>query len=293
MAGGHDQLFKDLITTFPHELLELMTPGLARRLDPESFGTRAGETFLDLPRGATRRPDVVLGAQAGGLSLLLHFEAELRFRSTLPGRLWSYNRLLHLRSGLPVYTFLLCLRGGPPGLCDAHFREAPLGREICRFRYRSLGLAGAPASRYLHRGRGLGAALAALMRWPRGMSPAERYLACTRRIVRARGLNDAQRFLLFNCVTTYLELDEGARRDVAVRLSTPTDREVRKLMMTWAEKERREGMKDLLLHQLEARFPSLPAVVRTRVGAMTSIEELTVLGKRLAIARSLAELGLA
>ena len=75
-------------------------------------------------------------------------------------------------------------------------------------------------------------------------------------------------------------------------------------MMTWAEKIEAkgheagmkegamEGMKDLLLRQLEARFPGLPAAARVQIGAMTSTDELAALGERLAVARSLAELGL-
>jgi len=299
MAGGHDQLFKDLIAAFPGDFLRLLAPAIAKRLEARHYDAQPTEAFLDHPRGAARRPDIVLRAAArDGTEVLLHFEVELRFRSRLPARLWTYNRLLHLRSGLPVHTFLLCLRGGPPAASVGAHREVSLGEEICRFRYRSFGLSGASAERHLTRGA-VAAALAALMRWPRGTTLAERQLACLRRLSHARGLNGAQRFLLFNCVGTYLQLTEatalGMVRD---------DREVRKLMMTWEEKVEararkegvkegiREGMKELLLRQLKARFRSLPAKVRQRVGAMSTTEELTDLGERLATARSLAELGL-
>ncbi len=90
---------------------------------------------------------------------------------------------------------------------------------------------------------------------PFSVFAAERYLACTRRIVRARGLSEVQRFLLFNCVITYLQLDEAARQELDERLASRRNREVQRLMMTWAEKMEGVGMKKLLLRQLEARFP--------------------------------------
>ena len=309
MPGRHDQLFKDLIRSFPRDFLRLTAPALAAKLVLEGVELQPAEGFLDLPRGAQRRPDLVAraGVRLGEPAteheaVLLHVEVELHFRAAVPGRLWRYNRMLHLRHDLPVHSFVLYLHRGSPGLQRSELRESSLGREVTRFRYTSLGLARASAVDYLARPYPLGWALAALMRWPR-RDRAEHRQACLRRIAAARPLDDARRFLLFNCVATYLEWDGGAAEVEALlhgRREDPT-------MITWAEKveakaaergmqrglERGlEGMRELLLQQLAMRFEPLPPEVGERLAAINSFEELARLGRRLLSAGSLEELGL-
>src|SRR5262245_28784711 len=108
MAGGHDQLWKDLIRTFPRDFVRLVAEDFAARLDVSSLHLEPAEEFLDRPTGAERRMDLVGSAEflAGG-QLLLHVEVELRYRSIVPARLWTYNRLLGLRRRLPVHSYVL------------------------------------------------------------------------------------------------------------------------------------------------------------------------------------------
>src|SRR5436305_9880682 len=116
MAGGHDQLFKDLIRTFSGDFLRLAAPGIASRLDLGGLEFLPTESWTDLPRGARRQPDLLARALAvgdGTPPVLLHIEVELRYRSALPARLWRYNRLISLRHDLAVHSVVLYLRGGP------------------------------------------------------------------------------------------------------------------------------------------------------------------------------------
>lgn len=310
MAGGHDQLFKDLISTFPGDFLRLAAPRIASAVDVARLAPLPAESWTDLPRGARRQPDLLLRAsprRESGRAILLHIEIELRFRAMFPGRLWRYNRVLGLRHDLPVHSLVLYLRGGPAGAQAGLHRESSRAGEICRFRYQSLGLSGAAAEQYLARPEPLAWAFAALMRWPTVDRGAHR-LACLRRIAVARGLNPAQRFLLFNCVATYLEWDGRAEEEFAALLAEQGPREVR-AVMTWAEKfearaiekgqqeglqkGRQKGMQEILLDLLRARFRSLPPDIAGRVEAITSPRELRRLAKSVLSAGSLEELGLA
>jgi hypothetical protein len=319
MPGGHDQLFKDLIRSFPGDFLSLTAPDLLSQLDPGSLDFRPAEIFIDLPQGAQRHLDLVARAPTRSgepEAVLLNVEIELRYRSTIPPRLWGYNRQLHLRYGLPVHTFVLYLRGGPPGVRANVYTESSLGWEVCRFRYRSLGLSGAPAEEYLARPEPLAWALAALMRWPAGDRYAQRR-ACLDRLAQVRNLGGAKSFLLFNCVATYLELDGRAQEVYKALLAEHGYEEDQAMVMTWAEKFEaeaikrgiekgreegrqegrregwQEGMRELLLRQLRCRFELLPADVRQRIDAIESTAELERLAERVLSAKSLAELGLA
>jgi hypothetical protein len=306
MAGGHDQLFKDLLRAFPADFLWLAGEAVAAKLELGGLELQPAEVFLDQPRGDQRRLDLVTRAEArtgGAGPVLLHVEIELRYRSTVAARLWLYNCLLHQRHGLPVHTFVLWLHGGPPGASAGIHRQESLGEELHRFHFRGLGLSRALAAPLLARPEPLAWALAALALPAAGDRRGLRR-ACLGRIAAAPDLDEARRFLLFNCVATYLELDGGAAAEFAALLAEHQGTEDR-TMMTWEEKVeargvekgksegKREGMRTLLLRQLRQRFAPLPEAATERVAAITSMDELTRLADRVLTARSLEDLGLA
>lgn len=305
MAGGHDQLWKDLIQAFPVDFLRLVDQDLAERLDLSSLKLGPVEEFLDQPKGAERCLDLVGGAKTWeGDELVVHVEIELRYRAQMPGRLSVYNRLLTLRRRLPVHTVVLYLRGGPPGEEASRLAEVSCDREVWVFSYRSFGLSGSAAHPLLDRPEPLAWAFAALARAERGGRRALRR-ACLTRIAAAEGLSDDDRFRLFNCVSTYLELDGGAAEEYEALRARFMKPGVEMKPVTWEEKVeargikrgreegKEEGMRELLLRQIRTRFPSLTGQTIERIEAIRSPEELGSLAERLLTARSIEELGLA
>lgn len=292
MYRSHDQLFKDLLRLFPAELVRLLAPLESRRLALETLAFQPTEIFLDLPRGREQRFDLLARIDSRARDpVLLHIEVERRFRSKTAARLWSYNQLIHLRHGLPVQTAVFYLRGGPPGLCSCIHRQHWMGRPRASFHYIALGLSRARAETFLRRRNPLAWGMAALMRF-RG-SRVEHQIACLTPIARARSLSEPQRYLLYNIVRTYLELDEAAERQYQAMLADRRHREIKNMFLTWADKTKLEGMREVLLSQLSHRFSPLPAAVSSKVAAIRSPKALTKLADRILDARSLEELGLA
>ena len=317
MAGGHDQLWKDLIRTFPVDFLRLVDDDLAERLELSSLRLEPVEEFLDQPTGAERRMDLVGSAKTlEGGDILVHVEIELRYRAPVPSRLFLYNRLLGLRRRLPVHTVVLYLRGGPVGPQISRFAEASCGREIGVFFYRSFGLSRSRSETFLARPEPLAWAFAALGR-PGDRNRHRLRRTCLSRIAAAERLSDVERFLLFNCVATYLELGGGASEEYTELRARHAKPEVEMKPVTWEEKvearglekgreqgleQGREqglekgqerGMREILLRLLRSRFPSLSGQTVARVEAIRSTEELGSLAERILTARSLEELGLA
>jgi len=87
--------------------------------------------------------------------------------------------------------------------------------------------------------------------------------------------------------------------------------EVQEMMMTWAERieakgreegrregreeglaEGRKGVYELVLRLLRQRFGRVPASIKCRIEAITSVQELTRLAERVLKVDSLEELGL-
>jgi len=308
MAHDHDLRWKELIRDHLTELLAIVDPELAGRLDaaPEALEIRPTEVFAGGPRGRALRVDLAAAARgrgAPGEAVLLHVEVELRYRSRQAARFFLYNRLLAQRDGLPVVTLVLYLRGGPAGLRPEAHAEIVLGREICRFGYWSFGLSRLPAEDYLARPEPLAWALAALMRPRSGDCKALRR-ACLARIAGAPGLSDERRFRLFECVANYLVLDGGAEEELEALL-TAQDKEAREMARTLRqalleegmeqgiEQGRERGMREMLSRLLAKRFGRLPAASVERLEAIHSTDELARLAERVLQARSLAELDLA
>lgn len=297
MAGGHDQLWKDLIRAFPVDFLRLVDDELAGWLELSSLRLEPVQEFLDQPTGAERRMDLVGSAKTiEGNEVFVHVEIELNFRSNFPPRLWTYNRLLGLRRRLPVHTIVLYLRGGPRGQEHSQFSETSCGREVGRLYYRSFGLSRTRPEGFLGRSEPLAWAFAALGR-PKDRNRHQLRRACFAKIASAAGLTEVERFLLFNCVATYLELGGGAVEEYAALRAQNRNPEVEMKPVTWEEKVeergKENGMREVLLRLLRSRFPSLTGQVVARVEAIRSPEELGSLAERLLTARSLEELGLA
>ena len=320
--GRHDQLFKELLEAFFGDFLHIVAPRVARRLCLDEARFLPREHFTDRPEGERRELDLVArvpavtektekkGTQGQAGALLVHVEVEVRARKGMGRRMWDYAMLLRLKHRCPVLSIVLYLQGGPPGLEEVVVRDRLLGDELASFRYLAFGLAGCDAGAYLARPEPLAWALAALMRPPAGRA-AHLKLQCLRRIQRA-DLDEARRFLLVNCVETYLELEGEEAEEYAALLAAETNREVAAMEMTWADKleqkvrvqgrkegrqegrrqGRQEGVRALVLDLLETRFGSVSTQTRRRLEAIQSADELSRLARRLLTAGSLEELGL-
>ncbi len=168
-------------------------------------------------------------------------------------------------------------------------------------------------------------ALAALAR-PGKLGRAKLKLELLRKIASAPG-NEIERFLLTNCVETYLQLTGRAAEQFAALYAAQANPEVEAMRMTWADrmeveyaekgmekglakglekgleqgmeqgmkKARAEGVEHLrktLLRMLGKRFGEVSPGVRGRIEAIGSLDELSGLVERILEVKSTEELGL-
>ena len=305
----HDQFFKNLLQEFFGDLLRIVVPELAPRLRTEEPTFLESELFTSFLGGRRRQLDLVARVEARSGEpevVLVHVEIERRARRTMGRRLLDYMMLLWLEHHLPVVPIVVYLRGGKPDIAREEVRLEVSGHCFLSFWYLAFGLSRSQADEYLARPEPLAWGLAALMK--RGeRTVAGHRLACLSPITGAE-LTDRQRFLLVNCVETYLQLDETAREEYEALLTERGNQEVATMETTWADKIRQEGIevgvrrgmkegkeegkRDLLLEQLERRFGPLSQATVKRVRSLTSSEELSRLAARVLDAPSLEDLGL-
>jgi Putative transposase, YhgA-like len=99
---NHDKLFKELLTTFFVEFLELFVPGVVPYLDKTSI------TFLDKELFASekrREADIVVSVRFKEMDsfFLIHTEAQAQHQAEFPIRMFHYFAALHEKFKLPVY----------------------------------------------------------------------------------------------------------------------------------------------------------------------------------------------
>jgi hypothetical protein len=96
---NHDFLFKQLISTFFLEFLQLFTPQLAALIEPDSVRFLQQEHFIDIVDCEKRILDLLAEVKLAGdpAAILINVEAESARRRAFSQRLFFYFALLHQR----------------------------------------------------------------------------------------------------------------------------------------------------------------------------------------------------
>ena len=298
----HDLVLKTVFHHFLGDLLELVEPQFADRVDLTSVDFLEQESFSDFPGGTRQQADLVarLTSRDGeGRIVLVQTEVEGRFRSAMDERGFYYYLYLRAKYRVPVLLVVVFLQGGKVGLTMRRFVDRAEVVEVCRFRYVAFFLGQNRAEDFVDRPQPLAPALAALMRsdW----DPVRKKLRCLRAISRA-DVDDARRFLLAKVVDIYVELDEAEAERYAAEVAKEDNEEVREMVITWEEtiaaSEARgearglEAMRNSILRVLDRRLGSVPSDLRQKLDGIGSVERLEEILDQALTVSSVEELGL-
>jgi hypothetical protein len=311
---GYDQVFKGILRRFFRDFMELFFPDAAAALDFDSVELPDKELFKGFPDGVERRPDFVVRVrtrEGRPEIVIVHIEVEARRERRIGRRMFEYYTLLWLSSGVPVFPIVLFVKGGRrQGIATRTYCHEVLGREVMKFQYASVALAGFSGREYLEKGP-LGAALACFMRF--GDEPElVRAHVGVRDEVASSALDDEAMFLLINVIETYFPVPEELKDRYQQLISREEYRKVQEVEMTWAERLRQEGhdkgreegreegreagliegKRETLKRLLAAKFGSLPPHVLASIDALRFSEDLDPYLDRVLTAASLSELGL-
>jgi len=111
----HDRLFKELLTTFFAEFIELFLPAVAEYFDRERFEFLDKEVFTDVTAGDRHEADLVVKARFRGREtcFLVHLENQATAEAEFGKRMFRYFARLHERYDLPVYPIALLTFDAP------------------------------------------------------------------------------------------------------------------------------------------------------------------------------------
>ncbi|MEM6752032.1 MAG: Rpn family recombination-promoting nuclease/putative transposase, partial [Cyanobacteria bacterium P01_C01_bin.38] len=109
MTIDHDRLFKELISTFFIEFLELFLPLVARDIDRDSIQFLPQEVFNDVTSGEKKEIDLLVKVKyrQQDAYFLIHIENQAYSQQEFAKRMFKYFARLYEKYDLPIYPVVI------------------------------------------------------------------------------------------------------------------------------------------------------------------------------------------
>ncbi len=300
-----DKLFKTAFELFLRDLVELVRPELAARLDLDHARVLSPKLFTDFRKQGLREPDLVAEVQslAGESRLVIvHVDVEGKFVEAMDDRMMEYGLHLILKTKKPVISIAVFLKGGKAEIQVREVVKKEGNWISARFYYLAFSLSKSYAEKYVGRPQALAPALAALMR-SKVWSRPEQKVQCLNGIGLAEGLDLSHRYVLQKIVDTYLKLSENEEERFKAELKREANKEARNMVVTWEEalaereargeaKGRLEAARKAIVLLAKRCHREIPPDFEERLNAIDDLGRLYEILGRIVEVSSVAELDL-
>lgn len=260
----HDQLFKELLSTFFLEFLELFYPRLAEKIERDTVKFLPQEYFVDLTIGEKQIIDLLAEVKLAGqdAGILIHIEAQSTTQADFDRRMFFYFARLYQKYLRKVYPIVLFSFDRPLRQAPHTHRVEIDDFKILEFNFASIQLNRLNWRDYLTQKNPVAAALMAKMK----IEPEERpkVKAECLRLLATLKLNPAKTQLISGFVDTYLKLnaqDEAQFTATISRMEISEREDVMQIVTSWMEQGIEQGReteaKSLVLRQISKRFGAL------------------------------------
>ena len=161
----HDSNFKELITAFFVEFVELFLPDAAEYIDKESLEFLDKEVFTDVLAGKRLETDIVVKARMRGQEtfFLVHVENQASAQSEFPKRMFKYFSRLFEKYDLPIYPVVIFSYDRPKRAEPSRFEVSLPGRTVLQFDYTVIQLNQLPWRNFINQLNPVASALMAKM----------------------------------------------------------------------------------------------------------------------------------
>jgi hypothetical protein len=279
----HDRLFKELLTTFFAEFIELFLPEVSAYLDRDSIEFLDKEVFTDITSGEKHEADIVAKARfrEQDAFFLIHMENQADPQANFGRRMFRYFARFHEKYMLPVYPVVIFSYDAPQRPEPDRYLVAFPDFTPLDFRYRVIQLNRLNWRDYIRQSNPIASALMAKMR----IAPKDRprvKLECLRLLATLR-LTPAKMRLISGFVDTYLKLNAVEERQFQAEMEkiAPPQREgVMEIVTSWLEQGREQGRKlgihqgreETLLRLLRKRCGELPEAIQERIRTLADAQ---------------------
>ncbi|WP_309733415.1 DUF4351 domain-containing protein [Chamaesiphon sp. OTE_75_metabat_556] len=300
----HDQLFKQLLTTFFLEFLELFTPEFFAAIDPASLEILPLEYFTDIDAGERKAMDVIIRVNLLGrpnapassrVSVVVNCEHQSTTKADFNRRLFFYFAQLHRKYLQPVYPIALFSFDEPYRPERDSYQVRVPGLQVMDFNFLTIQLNRLDWRAFLTQRNPVAAALMAKMK----IDPADRpkvKVECLGMIANLK-LDKARTFQLSGFIDNYLQLNPVEKQQFQVevdKIKLPTEREnVMEITTSWKEEGivqgRELGERSLTIKLLTRKLGNLSPELLARVNGL-SIDRVEALAEDLLDFTSVSDL---
>lgn len=284
----HDRLFKELLTTFFVEFIDLFLPEVSTALERSvEVVPMDKEIFTDFPLGDRHEVDVLMKARFRGEEafFLIHVENQATPQSDFPARMFGYFARLTLKYRLPVYSVVIFSYDAPQRKEPSRYELVFSGKTMLRFDYTVIQLNRLPWRRFVRQENPVASALMAKMKMTAKDRP--RVKAECLRLLASLRLDPARTKLIGGFVDSYLKLSAQEMKQYERELAkfTPKERKVTmEIVTSWELKGKAEGLHEgketLVMRLIRRRLGSVSDTVPARLDRL-SPEQLDELGEAL------------
>jgi hypothetical protein len=288
MPINHDQLFKQLLTTFFIEFLELFFPDILLYLERDSLEFIDKELFTDLIKGEKKVLDLIALAkfQEQNYYFLIHLENQASNQPDFNQRMFRYFCSLYLKYNLSIYPIVIFSYDAPSRPEKDNFTIDFPPDKVIQFNYKVVQLNRLNWRDFLRQKNPVAAALMAKMK----IAHSERVtvkLECLRLLTTLK-LDPAKMQLISGFVDTYIKLDRTEEATFQTQLNTMEIKEREKIMQIKTSWET-QGQVNTILRQLNRKLGSLSPEITSQISTLDS-ERLDELSEALLDFQTLNEL---
>jgi len=284
----HDRLFKELLSTFFVEFLDLFFPQLSAEFERDSLVFLDKETCTDVTSGERHEADLVAQARLRGQpsGFLIHLEHQAQPQAAFGRRMFRYFARFHEKYALPVYPIVVFSYATPRRAQPTVYRIAFPDGVVLEFHYRVVQLNRLRWRDFVRHHNPVASALMAKM----AITPEDRprvKLECLRLLATLR-LDPARTRLISGFVDTYLQLNthEAAQFQAELAQAQLQEQEVvMEIVTSWMREGIQQGLQQgkheealaLVLRQLRRRVGPLDTAYEEQIRrlALEALEELS------------------
>lgn len=265
---NHDRLFKELLTTFFLEFLELFFPQVIAYLERQSLEFLDKEIFTDVTTGEQYEADLVVKARFREQEsfFLIHVENQAQTQVDFGRRMFRYFARLYEKFALPVYPVAIFSYDAPRSLQPNIYRVEFPDKVVLEFNYAVIQLNRLNWRDFLRQPNPVASALMAKM----NIAPQERprvKLECLRLLATLR-LDPARMQLISGFIDTYLRLtaEEEEIFKAEIGRFEPVEQEVvMQIVTSWMEEGMQSEALTLIMRLLTRRIGTVDSELQERV----------------------------
>ena len=276
----HDRLFKELLSTFFIEFIELFFPDVLNYLESDSVTFLDKEVFTDVTAGERYEADLLVQAQFQGQFsyFLIHVENQSYNQANFNKRMFRYFSRLHEKYDLPIYPVVVLSYARPQKEAESSYQLEFPDFQVLEFNYRVVQLNQLNWRDFLNQRNPIASALMTKMQ----IAPEDRpqvKAECLRLLVTLK-LDPAKMQLISGFIDTYLSLNEAeeqAFRDEIGTIESEEREEVMQIVTSWMRTGIQQGQASMVIRQLKHKFGEIDSDIEEQIQKLSSpqLEDLS------------------